>query len=148
MTRARFGILTLLLLAASQTAFGQTRIPLREGSWELTVQVDMPGMPMKMPDIKNTLCLGKDQLEDPSRAVPSPSPGASNDCKVSEYEMKGSRATWKIACTQPVPVGGSGEIAYGDDAYSGSMTVTIAGSSDATLKFSGKRLGDCTPATK
>jgi hypothetical protein len=95
-----------------------------------------------MPDIKDTRCLTRDQLKDPSLAVPSASPDANNDCKVSEYKSTGNKATWKMACTVPMPISGSGEITYVGDTYNGSMTLGMGGG-DATMRFRGRRLGDC-----
>jgi hypothetical protein len=146
MKLVKVGVVALCLFGPSGRAFAQ--IPLRDGNWEVTVQVQVPGMPMKMPDIKDVRCLTRDQLKDPSLAMPSASPDSNNDCKVSDYKATGTKATWTMACTVPMPISGSGEITYAGDTYSGSMTLATGGG-DATMKFTGKRLGDCTaPAAK
>jgi hypothetical protein len=145
MRPTRLAALVFLVASVSQVAFAQTQLPLREGNWELTVQVEMPGMPMKMPDVKDTRCLTRDMLKDPAAAVPSASPGSNNDCKVSDYQTTGNKATWKMVCTVPMPISGSGEITYAGDTYTGSITVSMGGT-PAVMNFSGKRLGDCPPA--
>ena len=39
---------------------------------------------------------------------------------------------------------GTGEITYGTDSYTGSMKMS-SGGRDMTMKYTAKRLGDCTP---
>ena len=140
MKSAQLGAVTLCVLTLSGTAWAQ--IPIREGNWEVTVQLEMAGMPMKMPDIKDTRCLTQDQLKDPSLAIPSGSPDKNNDCTVSDYKATGNKATWKMTCTSPMPLSGSGDVSYAGDTYDGSMTMTT-GAGDITMKFKGKRLGEC-----
>ena len=91
MKAARLAVGTLLVLAGAQTVFAQMQLPLREGNWEVTVQVEMPGMPMKMPDVKDTRCVTREMLKDPAAAVPNASPGSNNDCKVSDYQTTGQQ---------------------------------------------------------
>jgi hypothetical protein len=145
MRATRLIVLALLALACSRAASAQIQLPLREGNWELTVQVELPGMP-KMPDVKDTRCLTRDMLKDPAAAVPSASPDSNNDCKVSDYQTAGNRATWKMVCTVPMPLSGSGEVTYAGDTYTGSISLSMAGT-PATMKFNGKRLGDCSAAS-
>jgi hypothetical protein len=137
----RLGVVALCVCAVPGIALAQ--VPLREGNWEVTAQVEMAGMPMKMPDIKDVRCLTRDQLKDPSSAVPSASPDANNDCKVSDYKATGNKASGKMVCTVPMPISGAGEITYAGDNYDGSLIMST-GAGDITTKFKGKRLGDCT----
>ena len=67
------------------------------------MQVEMAGMPMKMPDIKDTRCVTPEMLKNPSSAVPSASPDKNNDCQVSDYKATGNNATWKIILYRPDP---------------------------------------------
>ncbi len=140
MKPATLGVMALCLLTLSGPAFAQ--IPVREGNWEITMQVEMAGMSMKMPDIKDTRCITKDMLKDPALTVPSASPDKNNDCVVSEYKATGNHATWKVTCSVPVPLSGSGEVTYAGDTYSGSMTMAT-GAGELKLQYKGKRLGDC-----
>lgn len=133
--------LALCVTALSWAAYAQ--IPIREGNWEVTMQVEIPGMQVKMPDFKTAQCLTKEQLKDPAQALPQGTQDKNNDCKVSDYKASGNKATWKMTCTIPMPISGLGEITYAGDAYDGSMTMTT-GIGDMTMKYTGKRLGDCT----
>lgn len=47
---------------------------MREGLWEITVKMDMPGMPMQMPAMTHTQCITKKDL------IPQ-KPEKNQDCK-------------------------------------------------------------------
>ena len=140
MKLVRLLAIALCVAALSWAAFAQT--PVREGNWEVTMQMEMPGVDVKLPDFKSTQCITKEQLKDPAQALPQGIQDKNNDCKVSDYKPSGNKATWKLTCTIPVPISGSGEITYTGDTYDGSMTMTT-GAGDMTMKYKGKRLGDC-----
>jgi hypothetical protein len=121
------------------TVFAQG--PMREGRWEITTQMEMPNMPVKMPAMKNTQCVTKEQLKDPAKALPGPPPDRSSGCTVSDYKADGNKATWKMTCPQMT---GTGEITFKDDSYDGLMKLATP-QGEMTMKLSAKRLGDCTP---
>lgn len=116
--------------------------PRRDGRWEVKTEMEMPGMPMKMPPMTTTQCVTKEQADDPQRSVPQ-GRGAQNNCKVSDYKVTGNKVTWSMKCEGPEAMSGTGEITYGDNTYEGSMTMNRQGQT-MTMKYSGKRLGDCT----
>ena len=116
--------------------------PRRDGRWEVKTEMEMPGMPMKMPAMTTTQCITKEQAEDPQRSVPQ-GRGAQNNCKVSDYKMSGNKVSWSMKCEGPEAMSGTGEITYGDNVYDGVMKMTRQGQV-MTMKYSGKRLGDCT----
>jgi len=41
-------------------------------------------------------------------------------------------------------VSGTGELVYSGDSYTGTMTMEMGGRGTMTMKYTGKRLGDCT----
>lgn len=115
--------------------------PMREGRWEVTMQMQMPTMPVQMPPMKNTQCITKEQLQDPSKALPNASPDRTGGCKVSDYKADGNKVTWKMACTEMT---GTGEMTFTGDSYDGLMKLATQ-QGEMAMKMSGKRLGDCTP---
>jgi hypothetical protein len=131
------------LLASAAAVIAQS--PIRPGRWEVVMQMDMPNMPMKMPEMKTTQCVTPEQAKDPAGALPTgPQGGRGNsDCKVSDYKVSGQTVTWKMACTMPQPVTGAGEMTFTDNSYVGAMKMATA-QGDITMKVSGTRLGDCT----
>ena len=116
--------------------------PARDGRWEITTEMDMPGMPMKMPAMKTTQCITKEQASDPNLSVPQASQDKNNACKVSDYKVAGNKVTWTMKCEGKTPMSGTGEITYATDSYDGWMKMTT-GTGDMTMKYKAKRLGDC-----
>ena len=129
------------LVAASWIVSAQG--PRRDGRWEVTTEMDMPGMPMKMPAMKTVQCVTKEQAEDPNQSVPKGQQDKNSDCKVSDYKVVGNKVTWTMTCTGKNPMTGNGEMTYAADTYDGWMKMKT-GDTDMTMKYKGKRLGDCT----
>jgi hypothetical protein len=133
---------TLAFLGVSTTQ-AQTQNPMRPGRWETTVQMEMPGMPMKMPAQKVTQCVTKEQLEKPGGGLPSGAkPGEKNPCTVSDHKVEGNRITWKMTCTGDQPMTGTGDIVVDGDTYTGTMKMT-SDQGQMTMHYTAKRLGDC-----
>jgi hypothetical protein len=134
----------VLVCLAGATVVAQS--PIRPGRWEVVMQMDMPNMPVKMPEMKTMQCVTPEQAKDPASALPSgpqAGRGGKSDCKVSDYNQSGNTVTWKMACTTPTPVTGTGELTFTDNSYAGTMKMNTA-QGDMTMKVSGTRLGDCT----
>ena len=139
--------LALLTLTLTWTVLAQAPGPMREGSWEVTMKMSMPGLPVDIPPMKQTQCVTAAMLKDPQAFLPTGGPpqaqgGRSDDCKLSDYKLAGSTATWKMTCTMPQPMTATGEIAYAGDAYKGTMMVDM-GAQKMTMSFDAKRVGDC-----
>jgi len=132
--------LAVTTLASSATAQNN---PMRPGRWEVTVQMEMPGMPMAMPAMKNTQCVTQQQIDSPNRGLPTGPNKNPNDCKISDYKVSGSTVSWAMACTGQTAMTGTGELRFTGDAYEGLMKMMMD-QQQMTMKMSGKRLGDCT----
>ena len=132
----------LAFVAAASHAAAQN--PMRPGRWEVTMQMDMPNMPVQMPAMKNAQCVTQQQIDSPNRALPSGPTKNPNDCKVSDYKVSGSTVTWTMACSGQQPMTGTGEMRFNGDTYDGTLKMMM-GVQEMGMKFSGKRLGDCTP---
>lgn len=118
--------------------------PRRDGRWEVKMEMEMPGMPVKRPPVTMVQCVTKEQAEDPQRAVPQAGRGEQNNCKVSDYKVTGNKVTWSMKCEGPEAMSGTAEVTYSDNSYDGVMKMDRQGQV-MTMKYSGKRLGDCTP---
>ena len=68
--------------------------------------------------------------------------GMNDSCKVSDYKAEGSKVSWSMKCEGPQAMSGTGEFTYGADTYAGVMKIDRGGQ-QMTMKYSGKRLGDC-----
>lgn len=131
----------LLTLALTWTALAQAQSPMREGNWEVTMKMNMPGMTMEMPPMKHVQCVTAAMIKDPQGSVPQ-GPGG-GDCKVSDYKFSGSTATYTMVCTKPTPMTATGEMKYsGSDAYTGTLLMDTQGQK-MSVSYDAKRLGDC-----
>ena len=130
----------LSVVATASSAAAQS--PMRPGRWETTMQMDMPNMPVQMPLAKATQCVTQEQIDSPGRGLPNGPGNKPNDCKVSDYKATGSTVTWNMACASQ-DMTGSGELRFNGDTYEGVVKVMAQGK-EMAMKFTGKRLGDCT----
>ena len=138
--KARFSTIVLLCLALSWTVLAQTPSPMRAGSWQVTMRMNMPGMG-EMPPMTHTQCVTPAMLKDPQGAIPKGPEGS--DCKMSDYKLTANTATYKLTCTAPMPMTMLGEVKYsGTDAYTGTMTMDASGQK-RTMNFDSKRVGEC-----
>ena len=135
-------VVTIAVSVAVTAAIAQS--PVRPGRWEMTMQMQMAGSPIQMPEMKSTRCVTPEDAKDPTRALPSGPEGRGNqksDCKASDYKVSGNTATWKTVCTSP-PMTGNSEMTFTDDTYNGTMKMESPQGA-MTMKIAGKRLGDC-----
>lgn len=133
-----------LALLITAIAIAQSS-PIRPGRWEVTMQMQMAGSPIQMPEMKTTRCVTPEDAKDPTRSLPSGPEGRGgqkSDCKVSDYKVSGNTASWKMACTTPQAMTGTGEMTFTDDSYTGTLKTDMA-QGQMTMKMAGKRLGDC-----
>jgi hypothetical protein len=138
------------LLALGTTIAAQGQGPRRDGNWQVTMEMEMPGMPQGMPPMTMTQCVTKEEAADPSKAIPRNPNGRGAmppDCKVSDYKTVGNKVSWSMKCEGQNPMTGSGEFTYTGDTYTGVMKMNMERNGQPmamTMKYTGKRLGDCT----
>jgi hypothetical protein len=135
--------LVALAVVVMSSASAQTN-PMRAGRWEVTMQMEMPNMPVQMPAMKNTRCVTQQEVDSPNRGLPTGPEKNANNCKVSDYKTSGNTVTWAMACTGQPATSGTGEMRFTGDSYEGLMKMSMEGQ-QMSMKLSGKRLGDCTP---
>lgn len=138
MTSSRIALVACALLVTPLLA-QNAQNPMREGEWEVTVQMEMPGLPTKMPEIRTTQCITSEQLKDPASAIPT-TPGS--DCKVTDQKIEGNKVSWKMACTGAQAMTGDGELLFEGDTYRGTINANME-QGQMTMKMAGKRLGAC-----
>jgi hypothetical protein len=113
--------------------------PQKPGKWQIKVQMEMEGMPFKMPPVTTEICVTEEDLKDPQKSVPS-DPKAK--CTITDYKVDGNTVTWSIDCPKQ-NTKGNGQMTYSADTYEGWMKMKM-GEQDMTTKYSGKFLGACT----
>lgn len=138
-------VICMAVLALALPFAATAKSPIKAGKWETTVETEMPGMPMKMPPMKFTSCVTKEQAENPESAMPK---GQSqnrkekeSNCKISNFKIDGNKITYEFKCEKE-NIEGSAEWKYDADSNSGVMHVKM-GDQEMTQKYAGKRIGDC-----
>ena len=114
---------------------------MKEGLWEITTKMEMPGMQAKPMTMQR--CVTRKDVQDAATMPPGGS-GPDKSCKMTDYKLQGNVATWTMACEM---VTGSGTVTYNGTSYSGSQIMTMkqgGQTQNMTAHFSGKHLGDCT----
>lgn len=136
--------LVLFTVAIGLTVSVLAQGPRRDGKWEVTMEMDMPGMPMKMPPQVMTQCVTKEQANDPLKAFPQGRGrgGDNSNCKVTDQKIEANKVSWKMACEGQMPMTGTGEMTYGENSYTGTVTMDMGGRG-MTMKYAGKRVGEC-----
>ena len=100
--KSRFNSSVLITLALSWGVFAQPQSPMRPGSWQVTMKMNMPGMG-EMPPMTQTQCVTAAMLKDPAGSIPKGPEGG--DCKMSDYKFTADTATYKMTCTKPTATG-------------------------------------------
>lgn len=109
---------------------------MREGLWEITSKMEIPGMPMEMPAAKFTQCINN-QDNVPYDAEQNP------DCQIKNTKVEGDALTWDMQCSgRAGNTHSSGKIIYKGDTFKGSAKV-VSGGMEMTQTMSGRRIGDC-----
>src|SRR5436190_611627 len=119
--KLRVSFVIAVALAACTSLLAQG--PRRDGNWEITMKMEMPGMPMAIPPITTTKCVTQAEVDDPMKAMPSGRGNDTSKCKVSDYKIVGNKSTWAMKCEGKPAMSGTGEITYADNAYTGNMTM-------------------------
>lgn len=136
-TLASAAAAAMLALPAPGIAQGSDQL------WEVTVQMEMPGMPMAMPPQVRRVCLAQNHKDED--LIPT-----QGNCRVLESRRVGNRMTYAIACTGEHAMNATGEITFAADRYDGRMRMTMSQGGqpmEMTQTYAGRRVGGCT-ATK
>lgn len=133
----------LSLFALASSAQGQVKGDL----WELTVKMQMTGVPMDMPARTTRTCMDKNAKDE--AFVPQKS--GEGECRMVDQKRTGNVWRYRMECTgkDSDSVVAEGEVAYAADrsSYDGKMRLT--GSSrggqgyEMTQTYTGRRVGDC-----
>lgn len=139
-----FALLFAASAALAQGGMGQQARTFKIGGpdelWDVTMKMEMPGMPMAMPAQTHQMCLKKDRKGED--AIPK-----QDNCKVTDVKTVGNKVSFAMECTGKDPMTGRGEITSTPTAYDGRMQVksTRRGEEmEMTQTFSGKKVGACT----
>jgi hypothetical protein len=139
---------TMIMAAAAATfmlgSAAATAAPnFEDGLWEITVNMNMPGMPAMQPRTIRQ-CMTQKDIKDPRKALSNSS--HENQCKTLDYKQDGDTVTWKVECGGAHPMTGTGSATYKGDSYTGVNHLKMNEGGQAmemTMNYSGKRVGAC-----
>lgn len=129
--------LTAILFALALPVTGFAADTMRDGYWELTTTMDMPGMPVKMAPTKVKHCYTKEDVKDQKRVL-----STDKSCTVTDLKQSGNKVSWKMKCTGENAGVFSGETVFKGDAYDSTMKMQTQGQT-MNMKVKAKRLGNC-----
>ena len=133
MKKVLVAVLVVLLVPAVSFA-AKT---MQEGLWELTTQMEMPGMPMKMPPTVMKHCYTKSDVSDQKKII-----SRDKNCTVTDLKTSANKVTWKLKCTGENAATMTGETVFDSNSYTSVMNMNSHGQK-MTMKVKGKRLGNC-----
>jgi uncharacterized protein DUF3617 len=142
-TRAKACLLCAVLAVP---ALGLADPAMQEGNWEVTMKMEMVGMPFPMPPMTVNQCVTKKDL------VPDVSQRDQN-CIVNDQKVTGDTLTWRMHCKGAQgSMDGEGRIKYSGDTYEGEMQANMTDKSGKAMAIKyamhGKHTGACKADSK
>ena len=131
-----FAVLALVSLPTTVMAFDG----IREGMWEITSKMEMPGMPVEMPPTTVKHCYTKEDVKDQKKVI-----STDKNCTVTDLKSSGNKVSWKMECTGKNAGTFSGETVFSGDSYDSVMKMKSEGGKGRSMnmKVKGKRVGNC-----
>ncbi len=134
--RRRLAAATLFMIGSLPVLAADPPTAATGDLWEVTSQMSMEGLPMKMPAQKTKVCAAKDWKQPPAAANPR------QQCQRSDFKLEGNKASWTETCESPAMTG-KGEITRdGADAYAGTLKYSSA-DGNMTINLTGHRIDSC-----
>lgn len=118
---------------------------MKEGLWEITVKMDVAGMPAGMPPTITQQCVTQKDIENPQKMAMGNDPNSSR-CETSDYKLQGNTATWKMACKGEAAMTGTGSMTFSGTSYTGANRMAMQQGNQTmnmTMNYAGKYLGPC-----
>lgn len=134
-----FSVALLLSLSAAP-AFAQTP-DITEGLWEVSSQVSMAAMPMKIPAVTMQQCFTKQSMN-PENILQQ------NNCQMHDLDIQNNQVRWSMNCEQDgMKMQGLGKIQYQKTSFAGTFDMTMSGAPQGAMamqtKITGRYLGKC-----
>lgn len=112
--------------------------------WEMTIKMEMEGMPMAMPAQTSQVCMKKGRKE--ADHVPT-----SDECTMTDLKASGNRTTFSMVCRGDPPMSGTGEVTSTPTSTNGRITVRSTKRGEEmtmTQTFSSRKIGTCTDTSE
>lgn len=136
-----FATAAVFVLCVPVVSFAQVAKKGEAGDlWEMTIKMEMAGMPMNMPAQTHRQCLSRQAGDE--KYLP-----ARDNCKVTQSQRTGNTQRFRMECTGRDAMSAEGEVTHAGTSYTGKMRMTgkMEGQNvEMSQTFSGKKVGDCT----
>lgn len=144
MLKKLLSILIGIIFIVSYAFFASAQeIEMKEGLWEITTKMDIPGENIPSMSYTYTLCLTKKNMIPYEDMQDKDENGFKPNCKLIEYKIKGNTILWKIKCKDKKGVSiTTGKTTYTGDTFEGIVKVKTA-SREMTMYQKGKWIGSC-----
>lgn len=134
-------VLALLCVTIGGVSATPSRPDVHPGLWEISVTMNVPGMPIALPAIKQQHCVTRHDL-----VPPTTQPG--QQCQLLDHSVSANTVTWNMACKEGETVmHGHGTVTYTADEFKGQVEMTMQGGTGnamhMTSSLSGRRIGEC-----
>ncbi|MBF0135501.1 MAG: DUF3617 domain-containing protein [Magnetococcus sp. DMHC-1] len=137
--------LALFVAALSQVTPAQSaELNAKEGLYEITINTEMPGMPMPSQSMRQ--CITQADIKNPQNIMKKA--GQSDDCAIKNLQQESNKIAFSIACPSQ-QLSGQGEYRFSGESYSGTMSMTMPNPAGAgkpmsmTVKTTAKLVGPC-----
>lgn len=139
----RYLLPSLLLSVVLSPAAWSAQNTMQPGLWEITTEVDMPGMPMKLPPQTIRHCYTAADLANSENTVPQSGDG---NCQVKNYRIEANTASWEIECSGEGAMRGKASMTFSPNSYTGRMDAVMhspGGNMEMNNHWRARRIGDC-----
>ncbi len=90
MRRITYAVAVLVVMGLVGVVSAEEKSPQKAGNWQIKFQVEMEGVPFKMPPFTKEICVTEEDLKDPQKAVPH---DPKSQCTVSDHKIDGNKVT-------------------------------------------------------
>jgi hypothetical protein len=136
-TKLFFGLFLVFMVQQSVAA---QKIDAQPGQWEISSQMQMQGLPIKVPPIKQMQCITEKDL------VPKGVHQQKN-CAASDIKITDNQVSWSMKCqTKAGEVTGKGKVTYQKTSFTGSFQMEMPGPQGKmvmTNDLKGRYIGRC-----
>jgi hypothetical protein len=133
----------LVLAALLPACAAWAQADLREGLWEISITMAVGGQPTSAQPLVMRQCISQQSAQDVISQLNGAGAGA---CNTADLRQEGGRASWKLSCSGPVELDGSGSATFMDERFEGGMNGQIGLGNQKlpfSQSFSARRVGDC-----
>jgi hypothetical protein len=133
----------LLLAALLPASAAWAQADLQEGLWEVSITMAVGGQPTSGQPLVMRQCISQQSAQE---LISQLNGAGTGSCNTADLQQDGGRASWKVSCSGPVELDGSGSATFMPDRFDGAMNGQIGMGNQKlafSQSFSARRIGAC-----